>query len=296
MGGVASSIGGALGFGGSDSSGDSKKAAKVSAAAQIRAAEIQAESQKEALDYLKEIETTPQQFRQEALTQLGGLYGLEGGEDDQQQLIDQAIQSPLYQAIMGSEKFGEEAIMRNASMTGGLRSGNVQGAMYDYNTQLQNRALLASYNEQLGGLQGLAQLPSNANQIASGIAGIGATEAGGVAGAGQAKAQGIIAGAQTQQMQQQQGIGNLFGLGQLGISAYGAGMFSDRRIKSDILLLGKINGHNFYSFKWNKIGNALGLNGNTCGCMADEVFKINPKAVILKDGFMFVNYNSIGVL
>jgi len=273
MGGVAKSVGSALGFGGSDDGG-AKKAAK-----------IQARSQTEALNYLRETEALPQQFREGALTQLGGLYGLEGGEGDQQALIDRAIQSPLYGALMGGQQLGEEAIMRNAAMTGGLRSGNVQGAMYDYNTQLQNQALLASYNEQLQGIQGLAGLPSNANQIAAGMAGIGQTQA-----------QGITAGEQFKQQQQQQGMGNLMGLGQLGIAAYGAGMFSDRRLKKNIKLLGEVNDFNFYSFDWNSIANKLGLTGNTCGCMAEEVYAKNKNAVILKDNFMFVKYDVIGVL
>lgn len=247
------------------------------------AAEIQAKYQREALDYLKEREAIPQQFREGALTQLGGLYGLEGGEGDQQALIEQAIASPLYQAMMGGQKMGEEAIMRHAGMTGGLRSGDVQGAMYDYNTQLQNQALLQSYNQQLQGLQGLAGLPSNVSQIAAQTGAI-----------GQTLAQGDIASAQAQQMQKQQSAGNIMGLGQLGLAAYG--MFSDRRIKKNIKLIGKVNGYNFYTFKWNKIGKALGLDGETCGCMADEVFQKNPEAVSLKDGFMFVNYSAIGVL
>jgi len=268
-------MGGVVDFftGGDDDSGDASK----------KAAKEQVKFQEKALKYLKEREALPQQFREGALTQLGGLYGLEGGEGDQQALIDQAMQSPLYQALMGGRELGEEAIMRYSGMTGGLRSGDVQGAMYDYNTQLQNQALLQSYNEQLGGLTGLAGLPSNVGQIAQVTAGIGTT-----------KAQGILGKSQTEQMQQQQGFGNILGLGELGLAAYG--MFSDRRIKKNISLIGKINGHNFYSFEWNKIGEALGLKGKTCGCMADEIFQENPEAVILKDGFMFVNYSAIGVL
>ena len=51
-----------------------------------------------------------------------------------------------------------------------------------------------------------------------------------------------------------------------------------------------------YSFDWNSIANELGLTGSTCGCMADEVYKKVPEAVMLKDDFMFVNYSAIGVL
>ena len=110
--------------------------------APIDAANIQAQAQREALAYLKEREAVPQQFREGALKQLGGIYGLEGGEGSQRETIQDAIRSPLYKSIMGGKRVGEEAIMRTAGATGGLRSGNVQGNMYDYNVQLQNKALL----------------------------------------------------------------------------------------------------------------------------------------------------------
>ena len=273
---------------------DQKDASKRSADAIIKASKISAASKTEALDYLKEREEVPQRFREGAMTELAGLAGLEGGTGNQQELIDRAISSPLYQSIMSGGKFGEEAIMRNAGMTGGLRSGNVQGNMYDYNTRLQNRALLESYNQQIQGLTGLAGLPSNVNQIAQTTADVGNIRGQGVAVAGQTRAQGDIAALQSQQAGAQNSIGNLFGLADLGMSAYE--MFSDRRIKTNIKLIGKINNFNFYSFKWNSIGKALGLTGKTCGCMADEVFQIDPGAVTLKNGFMLVNYTRIGVL
>lgn len=251
--------------------------------APIDAANIQAQAQREALAYLKEREAIPQQFREGALTKLGGIYGLEGGEGSQQDLIDQARQSPLYGAMMGGQRLGEETIMRKAGATGGLRSGNVQGNMYDYTTQLQNKALLDSYNQQLMGLGGLAGLPSNANNIASGMAGIGQTQA-----------QGVIASAQAGQQQSQNTMGNLMGIADIGLAAWG--MFSDRRLKKNIIKIGKINGHNFYTFDWNSMANELGLEGSSMGCMADEVFHKVPEAVFFKDNFLMVNYTMIGVL
>jgi hypothetical protein len=203
-----------------------------------------------------------------------------GDTSGQQDLINQAMSSPLYGALMGGQELGEEAIMRNAGATGGLRSGNVQGAMYDYNTQLQNQALLSSYNEQLQGLQGLAGLPSNANNIAQGTANVGSTFAQGIAGK-----------AAAENMGQQNQTNNL-----MGIAAMVASMFSDRRLKKNIKLVSKVKGFNFYSFDWNKIANMLGLDGSTYGCMAEEVYSKVPEAVTLKDGFLFVNYRMIGVL
>jgi hypothetical protein len=185
-------------------------AANTSADSQTQAANTAAASQTEALNYLREVEKVPQQFRQEALMKLGGLSGLEGGEGSQAELIARAEKSPLYAAIMSGRKAGESSILRNASATGGLRSGNVQADMYGFNVDLKTKALLESYNQQLTGLQGLAQLPSNANNIASTMSGIGTTLAGGISGAGTATAQGITAGGQIQQ-QSVQNQGDIWG-------------------------------------------------------------------------------------
>ena len=52
-----------------------------------------------------------------------GALGLAGPEA-QQAYVTQQEQSPIFQALAGQ---GEEAILQNASATGGLRGGNVQG-------------------------------------------------------------------------------------------------------------------------------------------------------------------------
>jgi len=124
-----------------------------------------------------------------------------------------------------------------------------------------------------------------APQIASGISGI-----------GQTLSAGQIAAAQAQQVGTQQGLSNAMGIADLGVEAYGAGMFSDRRLKKDIEEAGEVNGHKWYKFTWNGVAEKLGLSGTTYGCMADEVYcKVND-AVILKDGFMFVLYGELGIL
>ena len=136
---------------------------------------VAASWQQKAVDYLIERGEIPNQFRDEALKRLGGLAGLEGGVGSQTDLIDKAKGSPLYAEIMGNKKAGEDAILRNASATGGLRSGDVNANMYDFNVNLQNKALLDSYNQQLMGLQGLAGLSGDTNAIASGMSNIGTT-------------------------------------------------------------------------------------------------------------------------
>jgi hypothetical protein len=192
-------VAGAVIVGAAVSSYSSNKAADKAAEASNNATSTQAASQTDALNYLREVEAVPQQFRQEALQKLGGLSGLDGGVGSQAELIARAEKSPLYAAIMSGRKAGESSILRNASATGGLRSGNVQGDMYDFNVDLKTKALLESYNQQLSGLQGLAQLPSNANNIASTMSGIGETQA-----------QGIVAGGQIQQ-QNIQNQGDIWG-------------------------------------------------------------------------------------
>lgn len=230
-----------------------------SAKASIKASETQAAAQREALDYLKQINELPQEYREKALTQLGNYYGL-GEPGAQEQAMSGLEQSPIYKAMMGGQAAGEEAILRNQAMTGGLRSGNTQEALYDYNTQLQNQALLNAYQDQVGGLAGLSGTESYAPAIASNIAGI-----------GQTLAQGQVAAAQAKQAGNQMGMGNMMGLAQLGLSAYNSGIFSDPRLKKDIKPAGKKNGYNWYTWTWADAAKALGLEGKGEGVMATEV-------------------------
>jgi hypothetical protein len=253
--------------------------------AAIKASEITAGGQEKALDYLKSTEAVPQQFREGSLKNLAGIYGLPGGTGSQEETIQQVINSPLYQAIVGNRSVGEEAINRNAGATGGLRSGNANYNLADYNVRLENEALLQGWNQQISGLTGLAGLPSNANNISSLISGIDAT-----------RGQGIIAAAQANQAGSANNMNNIMGIANLGIQAYGSGMFSDRRLKKNIQRIGEVNGFPFYSFEWNEQANAIGLYGKTVGSMADEVFARVPDAVSFKDGFLFVHYDRIGVV
>jgi hypothetical protein len=274
--GVLNQVADAIGLGGG---GDE------AAHAAMGAAGLQASYQKEALNYLKEVDALPRELREGSLKRLAGALGLEGGEGSQQELISRALRSPLYGAIMGGQEAGEEAILRSAAQTGGLRSGDAQHALYDYNVQLQNKALLESYNQQVQGLQGLASLPSLAPTIASQTNAI-----------GQTLAQGHIGAAQAKQAGSQTGFNNLLGLGQLGVAAYGAGMFSDRRLKKNIKYLFQEGPWRIYSWDWNTVAQKMGLTGSTIGCMADEVFPERPDAVTIKDCFLFVLYDKLGIL
>jgi len=273
-----------------------KKGADKAADASKDAAQTQASSEQAALDYQIEREALPRQFSEGALKRLGGLYGLEGGTGNQQDLVNRAIESPLYQAMMGGQEAGEKSILRNAAMTGGFRSGNVQGNLYDYNTQLQNQALLQSYNQQLQGLAGLAGLPSNANAIAGQMSSIGQTLGQGQTAAGGITAQGQVAAGQAQQAGYNQMASNMMGMANLGIQAYGAGInFSDRRLKKNLEKIGEVNGHNWYMWDWNIVANKMGLDGKSEGVLADELVITNPDCIGIKDGFMFVDYAKLKI-
>jgi len=254
-----------------------EKAGKEAARAAQGAAATQAGAQREALDYLKSTEELPQQFREGALQQLGGLYGLEGGTGSQQSFIDQARQSPLYSAMMGTQAASEDAILRNQSMTGGLRSGNTQDALAENAQSLQERALLESYNQQLQGVQGMARIPSNTNQIAAGTAGI-----------GQTLAQGQLGAAQGQAAAQNMGMNQLMGLATTAAMA-----FSDIRLKENIEYVGYEDGQNWYKWDWNDEALELGLSGSDSGVMAHEVYKSKPEAIGTYAGYITVDYSQL---
>jgi hypothetical protein len=99
-----------------------------------------------------------------------GALGLAGPEA-QQAYVTQQEQSPIFQALAGQ---GEEAILQNASATGGLRGGNVQGALAQFRPALLNQFLEQQYGR-LGGMTALGQ------QSAAGVGTSGMQSAGSIA-------------------------------------------------------------------------------------------------------------------
>jgi hypothetical protein len=75
------------------------------------------------------------------------------GPEEQQAYVSGQEQSPLFQALARQQ---EEAILQNASATGGLRGGNVQGALAQFRPQLLNQFLEQQYGR-LGGLTKIGQ-------------------------------------------------------------------------------------------------------------------------------------------
>jgi hypothetical protein len=91
------------------------------------------------------------------------LLGL-GAPGAQQQAI-QGIQSgPQFQAL---NQAGQEAILQNASATGGLRGGNTQAALAQFSPQLLNQLIQQQYSS-LGGISQMGQA-SAAGQASAGM-------------------------------------------------------------------------------------------------------------------------------
>ena len=125
-----------------------------------------------------------------ALQQQMAALGLSGPEAQAEYIAAQE-QSPIFQALAQQ---GEQAMLQNASATGGLRGGNVQGALAQFRPQLLNQFLEQQYNR-LGGMTALGQqsaagVGTSGMQAAGSIADIlaqgGAARAGATLGAGQA--------------------------------------------------------------------------------------------------------------
>lgn len=206
------------------------KAASKAADAQTQASALSVEEQRRQFDKVQEllkpyIEAGTSSIGQlspytalgtEALTQQRNLIGL-GGAQAQQSAINALQSSPMFSSMV---RQGENAILQNASATGGLRGGNTQAALAEFRPSILNQLIESQY-QKLGGLSssGLntiqnlvntgqasaAQTGAQAQQSASNIAGY-------LTNAGNARANSALAS------------GQIFSnLAQLPMQAYGFG-------------------------------------------------------------------------
>ena len=207
---------------------------------------------------------------------------------------------------------GNNAILANASATGGLRGGNTQAALAQFSPQLLSQLI----QQQFGNLGGLTSVGQNAaagvgnagmqtgNSITNLLQQQGAAQAGAALAGGRASmgawsggmgALGTFAGGG--------GFNNLGtyfggsgGGGGVGIDQFGqlggpgtAGDFSDARLKRDLEPLGRdSNGLMLYAFRY-VWGGARRL-----GYLAQEVVEKFPAAVHLHaSGFLTVDYAKV---
>ena len=143
--GAAVAVGASV-VGGAMSAREQRKAAKGASKAQAAAADASVAEQQRQFDEAKKLLAPYVAVGEPALAELAGyadfgpqaiqqqaaLAGLQGPQA-QQAAITAIEQSPLFQAQV---RQGEEALLQQASATGGLRGGNIQGALAQFRPQM----------------------------------------------------------------------------------------------------------------------------------------------------------------
>ncbi len=133
-----------------------------------------------------------------AFEQQAALAGLSGPEA-QQAALQGISAGPGFQEAV---RQGEEALLARASATGGLRGGNIQGALAQFRPQMLQQAIEQQYGR-LGGLAGAGlgvteRLATGGQQAATGSAQVGQGAAANIgnllAQQGAAQAGGVIGG------------------------------------------------------------------------------------------------------
>lgn len=198
---VAAAVGGAVVAGSVYSSSQQKKAAGKAADAQSDASQAGIEEQRRQFDALQALLKPYVTAGNQSLSAQQDLLGLNGTQK-QQAAINGIKQGPAYTSAMES---GSNLIAQNAAATGGLRGGNVQGALAKYGGDLLT-TLTQNQFTNLGGLTSLGQNSAaqtgnagmqSANNISSLLAQQGAAQAGGYIATGNANANmanGLLAG------------------------------------------------------------------------------------------------------
>lgn len=169
------------------------RAADKAAGAQIAAANAATAEQRTQFEAMQKMLAPYSQAGQGALQGQQNLIGL-NGQLAQQNAISAIQNGAQFQAL---QQQGNNAILQNASATGGLRGGNTQGALAQFSPQLLNQMIQQQYS-QLGGIAGIGQNSAvalggagmqSANAVSGQLGQIGAAQAGNALAAGQAQQQ-----------------------------------------------------------------------------------------------------------
>jgi hypothetical protein len=149
-------------FGGITGAKQAGRAAERAGATQSAAAQQGIEEQRRQFDKFVELMAPYVTAGTGALGGQQALLGL-GGAEAQQQAIAGIEGSPQFQAITQQ---GENALLQNAAATGGLRGGNVQGALAQFRPQILSDLINQQY-ARLGGMSAMGQNAA-AGQAAAG--------------------------------------------------------------------------------------------------------------------------------
>lgn len=172
-----------------------KKAAASAAAAQTAAADAGIAEQQRQFDKVQELLNPFVEGGTDAFSQMLTLGGANGAAG-QASAIEAIANGSEMAAMVGQ---GENAILQNASATGGLRGGNTQGALAQYRPQVLNQLVNQQYSR-LGGLATMGQNSaamvgtagqSMANNVSNLYQQQGAAQAGSALASGAATAQAI---------------------------------------------------------------------------------------------------------
>jgi hypothetical protein len=127
-------------------------AAESAAAAQSGAAQAGIEEQRRQFDAVQKLLKPYTEAGQPALEAQQAFLGLRGPEAERA-AIERIRGGETFQALTQQ---GEEALLQRASATGGLRGGNIQGALAQFRPQLLSSLIDQQYGR-LGGMTALGQ-------------------------------------------------------------------------------------------------------------------------------------------
>ena len=203
--------------GGTTLVGSSMQASAAEDAANIQSGASQAgiEEQRRQFDAMRELLKPYTEAGLPALEAQQAFLGLRGPEAERA-AIERIRGGETFQALASQ---GEEAMLQRASATGGLRGGNIQGALAQFRPQLLSSLIEQQYGR-LGGMTSLGQQSAagvgaagmeTGTNIANLLGQQGAARAGGELG--QARAYGQILNMPMQLLGMQYGAGGKAGLG-----------------------------------------------------------------------------------
>lgn len=169
------------------------KAAGAAAGSQTAAAELGIEEQRKQFEAIQKLLAPYSTAGTQAVDAQKNLAGL-GGNDALSAAINGIQQGPQFQAL---SQQGENAILQNASATGGVRGGNVNAALARFRPELLSQLIesqyaklggIASQGLQAGGIQANAG-QNTANAVTQLRTDQGAAQAGNALARGQAQGQ-----------------------------------------------------------------------------------------------------------
>lgn len=140
---VAAAIVGSAVVGGLVARNAQKGAAKSAAKSQQQSTDASVDEQRRQFDAFQKLLNPYVKAGNTALTEQLGYLGL-SGDEKQQQMFDQLEQSPEFESIYSQ---GENAILQNASATGGLRGGNTQAALSQFRPEMLRQLFESKYSK-----------------------------------------------------------------------------------------------------------------------------------------------------